>query len=127
METSVLLAKILGIFYIVLGVGILVNRKALPKVVDDFFNNAGLTFIGGITTLIIGLVIVAFHNVWPGHWSLIITVIGWLALIKGATLIIRPQIVAAIARPFKENAFLLGVGGCFSLALGIFLIIMGFC
>jgi hypothetical protein len=127
METSVLLAKVLGIIYIVLGVGILVNLKALPKMVDDFFNNTGLTFLGGITTLIFGLVIVAFHNVWLGHWGLIITVIGWLAVIKGAILIIRPQILAAVSRPFQTNAVLLGLDGGFILALGVFLTIMGFC
>jgi len=126
-ETSIILAKILGILYTILGVGILVNRRTYPQAVDDFFNNTGLTLLGGLVTVIIGLVIVAFHNVWPGHWSLIITILGWLALIKGAVLIIRPQLLAKASRPYQRSAVLLVGHGCFILALGIFLTIMGFC
>jgi hypothetical protein len=126
MTTSFLLAKVLGIIYVVLGVGVLVNFRTLPQAVDDFFKNTGLTFLGGLVTAIIGLVIIALHNVWQGHWSLIITILGWFALVKGAVLIIRPQLLAKATRPFTRSALLMVVDGCFILALGIFLAIMGF-
>ncbi len=127
METSVILAKILGLLCTILGVGILVNRRTFAQAADAFFNNTGLTLLGGLVTLIIGLVIVALHNIWQGNWGLIITILGWLAMIKGAVLFIRPQLLAKAYRPYQRSTLLLVSYGCFILALGIFLTIMGFC
>ena len=37
----------------------------------------------------LGLIIVAFHNVWSG-WGLLITLIGWALLLKGAVHLMFP-------------------------------------
>ncbi|MBU1923460.1 MAG: hypothetical protein KJ710_04285, partial [Candidatus Omnitrophica bacterium] len=94
METSIFIARIFGLCYLILGAGFVLNRKALGQVIDDFCKNAALFFYGGLFTLVIGIVIILTHNVWVANWTVIITILGWLALIKGIWIIVFPNTVS---------------------------------
>ena len=63
------------------------------KIADDLFNNAGLTYLAGFITVVIGLLVVTYHNRWTKNWTVLITILGWLALVKGIFLIAFPQFV----------------------------------
>ena len=91
MNTSVFLAKLIGPIALVLGLGILINRTAMRAVLDEFIRNRALVFLTGLITMPAGLAIVLTHNVWVADWPLLITVLGWLALISGAVRIAAPQ------------------------------------
>ena len=43
--------------------------------------------------IIIGVLIIENHNYWEKSWIVIITLIGWMAVIKGIILIAFPTIV----------------------------------
>ncbi len=83
METSVFIAKILGLCYLVLGAALLLNKGLIEKVMEDFCKNAALLFIMGVFTLVLGIVMILVHNIWVANWTVIITIIGWIAFIKG--------------------------------------------
>ena len=36
------------------------------------------------------MAMVSYHNLWVNDWRVIITIVGWIALIKGALLLIMP-------------------------------------
>ena len=57
METSVFIARIFGLCYLIIGAGFIFNRKAFQQVVYDFCKNAALVFYGGLLALVIGVVI----------------------------------------------------------------------
>ena len=48
--------------------------------------------------LLAGFLIVNFHNVWVWDWTVIITVLGWLALLKGILLLLLPKTMVALTR-----------------------------
>ena len=48
-------------------------------------------------TAVIGLLIVIYHNRWTKSWAVLITILGWLALIKGILLIAFPQFVHSLS------------------------------
>ncbi|KHO18449.1 hypothetical protein [Mycolicibacterium setense] len=50
----------------------------------------GLTY--GFMSLFLGLASVLLHNVWELNWHVLITIFGWLALIKGVIVIAWPEI-----------------------------------
>ena len=50
-----------------------------------------LMFLSGVITLPAGLAIVLTHNVWTADWRVLITILGWLAVIGGAIRISVPQ------------------------------------
>jgi hypothetical protein len=51
------------------------------------FKNTALTYFMGFTAVIIGFLMMNYHNVWEKNWTVLITIMGWLALIKGVLII----------------------------------------
>lgn len=126
MENSVFIAKIFGLCYLILGVGFMFNRKAFQQVMEDFSKNAALVFYGGMLALVIGIVIILTHNVWVADWTVMITVIGWLAFIKGIWIIVLPNTVSKFMQIYKNNDGLLGAHSVLVLILGAVLTFFGF-
>jgi len=126
MDNSILLAKFVGPFIMVVGFSILFNTKIYRQIGEDFFKNAGLVYISGIITFLMGMSIVLFHNIWVTDWRVIITLFGWSTLIKGAWLIILPGTLAKMSRICLKNIKLLVIPWIIMLALGIFLTVKGY-
>lgn len=121
METSLFLAQLFGLCYIVVGLGILLNKGHYRKLIDESLDKALFLYFGGAMALIAGFCIVTFHNHWTSDWRVIMTVLGWLSLLKGVFLIIWPQTVVDFSRPILKNLPLVGVGALiFGLILGYF-------
>jgi hypothetical protein len=78
-------------------VGAFFNADYYRKIADDLFSNAGLTYLAGFTTVTIGSLIVNYHNRWAKNWTVLITILGWLALLKGIFLIAFPQFVQSLS------------------------------
>ncbi len=82
--------------------------------------------MAGTTALVLGLLIVAYHNVWEWRWPVIITVMGWLALLKGAVRIIAPKLVAARAERYGRNTNIVMTTAIVCIALGAVLSYFGY-
>ena len=83
MELSIFLAKVLGLYLVIVPLAVLVNRKHLSRLVEEFSTNLGLNILASIFALVLGLLLVVSHNVWTADWRVIITILGWLTLAKG--------------------------------------------
>ena len=119
METSIFIAKLFGVVYLVIGFGVLINGKFYKKMFDSFLKELGTIYLGGFMALIAGLVILLTHNVWEG-WPILITVFGWLALLKGVWILVFPGSMVKVAEGmFKKmsmswiGAFAMVMGGIF--------------
>jgi len=77
-------------------------------------------------TLIIGLLLVNTHNIWEPSWTLIITLIGWIALIKGTAIFIFPDQFLKFAENYSKNDKLVTYQLCLTLAFGLFLTFKGY-
>ncbi|MGA7326226.1 MAG: hypothetical protein WBX25_17510, partial [Rhodomicrobium sp.] len=73
----------------------------------------------GYGAFVLGLAIVYFHNKWTRGWPVLITVIGWLALLIGLVRMIFPVQVAASNSPVTGT-------GAFPIVAVVFLLIGGF-
>ena len=124
MEVSIFLAKVMGIYMIIICLSLLVNQKYYQGMVKDFSKNPLLMVFGGFISLIIGLLIVLSHNVWSG-WQIIITIIGWLAIVKGILYLLLPDFANDLAKKFNvENIFNLTAFS--NIVLGAVLLYAGF-
>lgn len=126
MGTSIFFARIFSLYYLVVGVGLFFNRKAFKQIMDDFSKSAALVFFGGIFALLIGIMIILTHNIWLANWRLIITLIGWLAFIKGVWLVVFPKTVSKLMQSYHKNDALLGVHAIIAIILGLVLAFFGF-
>lgn len=123
---SLFIARIFGLCYLVLGTGLLLNRKNFKRVMDDFINSAALLFLGGLVALAIGVLIVLKHNIWVADWRVIITIIGWLGLAKGVWIIVFPQTVYVVMQAYKKNENLFVIHSVAALIFGAVLAFFGF-
>jgi hypothetical protein len=107
METSIFIARIFGLCYLIIGVGFLFNRKAFQRIMEDFCKNAALSFYGGMLALVVGIVIILTHSVWVANWTVIITIIGWAGLIKGIWMIVFPNTVSKFMQAYRNKALMM--------------------
>lgn len=103
METSIILAKIIGPLFVIVGIGIFINLEHYRRMLADFGASPLSIYMAGTTALLIGLLIVTFHNVWEWRWPVIITVMGWLTLLKGAVRVAAPKLVAERSGIYARN------------------------
>lgn len=115
MVLSVLVARILALTYISAGIAALSGKITFGKIVEGFEKSSALTFISGFITLVFGMVLVTYHNIWARSWIVLITIIGWMSLLKGIMLIIFPQYILYFKGMYKNNR----VCGIIMLALGL--------
>lgn len=91
MELSVVLMRLLGVMYLIMALGLLMNQKAYKKIFADFYKHTPLVFMMAFMSIIMGMLLVSYHNIW--EWSVVglVTLVGWSALIKGAALVVFPD------------------------------------
>lgn len=91
METSILIARILGVTYLAFGLGLVFSPSFYKREIPKLVENPALLIYGGLIATVLGCVIIQYHNIWTNNWTTAITVIGWIGLVKGITLLVFPE------------------------------------
>ena len=125
-ETTRVLALVLGAYFIIAGLGVVVRRKVMAQFVARFRDDPVLSFLSGVIALWLGLIILAFHWRFDDAVAAGITVIGLIAALKGALLIIVGPGLLTLARPFETSRGLAAVWGVVVVLLGAALLIAAF-
>jgi hypothetical protein len=121
MAHSRLIAGLIGPLLAAIGIAMLFNRSNIPALVTQIAHDQGLIFLSGILSLLGGVAIVRVHNIWSGDWRVVVTVLGWFAILGGLMRMWLPRRAVPIAEMFAGNAALLIIGGLIVLATGAFL------
>jgi hypothetical protein len=104
MATTKMIAGLIGPTLLAIGIAMLVNAGHFPEMAKQIGNDPGLIFVSGILLLVAGLAIVRVHNVWSGGWRVVVTVLGWLAVISGILRMFLPFWAASIASSLGQTA-----------------------
>ena len=126
MQTSLYLAKLIGPTLLVIGIGMLINRDGYRDMAREFLGSRALIYLAGIFAFVPGLAMVLAHNIWVADWRIVITILGWLALVGGAFRILFPQEVTRIGTRVIANPSTMLIGGVVTLALGAILSFYGY-
>lgn len=119
--------QLIGIVYLAVGVGILLNYSYYKKMLEDFVNNTSILYIGGIMALVVGYLLVTYHNIWVKDWYVIITVIGWMALIKGLYILMLPKSAVSLTKAFLKLKNVMIIESVFIIAVGLLFMYLGYC
>ncbi len=103
MVLSVLVAKMLAIFYLSAGVAALGGKVNFGKIVGDFEKSSALIFITGFISIVVGMLLVTYHNIWVKDWTVLITIVGWAALVKGVLFIAFPGFISCFKGIYKNT------------------------
>src|SRR3954469_14998646 len=124
--SSLFLARLIGPFAFALGLAMLIRRAEIHALANEVLASPALMFITGLMTLPAGLAIVLTHNVWTPDWRVVITILGWLAIVSGAVRILAPQRTAATGRRLLARPLTLHIGAAIYLGAGALLCFFGY-
>lgn len=124
MVLSFFLAKLMGLLMLIVGLAATANKELIPKIVKEISKNYALLIFSGFILTLFGLIIILSHNVWTSDWRMLITIMGWLILLKGLFRLFAPDDVAKFIS--KMNDFWFATARLICVIIGIYLIYIGF-
>jgi len=122
LDLSIFVAKVASLVYLSVAVGIFSTKVDYEKVMDSFVKSPAVTYLASFMALIIGMILVQYHNLWVKDWRVLVTLISWAAVIKGVSLIAFPGITPSF-KPLFKNVRLFGL---IALLLGLLFGYFGF-
>jgi uncharacterized membrane protein YkgB len=125
---TIFLSRLIGLYCILVALSMMSRRQATVETVTALLQNQSLMFIVGVITLAAGLAMVLAHNIWSGGaLVVVVTLVGWVTLIKGLSfLFLSPEVEAELyLRQLHYQQFFY-MYAAISLVLGIYLTYGGF-
>jgi hypothetical protein len=118
--------QLLGLIYAAAGIRGVIDREAYRDILKDSIDSPALYYSFGLLALVVGFLLVAFHNEWSMSWSVIITIFGWIALIEGILIIALPALFLKISAWMVKKDSFLRVYAFVALILGVLFLLLGF-
>jgi hypothetical protein len=125
--TTVFLGRLLGLYLVAISLGMLANRRRTLDTLDEMARSGPWMLFSGMVVTAAGLAVVLGHQVWSGGaLAVVVTLMGWAALLKGVTLLLVPAERMAYAYKgigFEHffHAWMVAV-----LAIGLWVTVMAF-
>jgi len=126
MTTSKMIAGLIGPTLVAIGAAILLNFGSFPALAEQVSRDPALIFLSGILLFVAGIAIVRAHNIWAGGWPVLVTILGWLAVLGGLLRMLFPTRFAAIAAGVGQSTGLIIAVTVVLLVLGAFLLFKGY-
>jgi uncharacterized protein YjeT (DUF2065 family) len=114
--------QIFGIGLFSIGLAWVIDGDAYRQTLRDILNNRGVLLLMGLFALITGYLIVALYDAD----SIIVTILGWIALIKGLFIIVVPSLGKSLYNALENMKKYLIVMPWIVLAIGAILIYVGY-
>jgi hypothetical protein len=126
METKILIAVMLGILFTTVGLGMMLNTKFYIKIVEDLNKHPVLLYTGGLLSLLLGFALLSVESTWQKDWTSMITVLGWLSVIKGIFIVLFPERCIELSNMIKKDTTYFTFAAMLSVLLGVGFLIAGF-
>lgn len=123
MELSILIAKIATAIYLGTGFALLNNNLNLMEAYKMLGKSRIHTTYLGTFVLVLGTLIVSYHNIWVKDWPVLITIIGWVLLVEGIFYILSPKSLLNLFTKLPKSQIGWGI---FTVAIGLVFGYFGF-
>ncbi|MBI1234104.1 MAG: hypothetical protein GC208_06335 [Alphaproteobacteria bacterium] len=108
-----------GLFMVAAGIGLVLDPKLYDRFPEELRNSGLLGYIAAIVVFTIGAFTIALHNDWSSWLAVLVSLIGWAALIEGVLMLAVRRGFAAIIARINYTPLLLRSLGIFTVGLGI--------
>lgn len=123
MEISLVIAKVLGVYFVVSGFFMIFRGKTLTHMLKDFADHPAVVYLTGTILIFLSTLVLLENNIWDGSWRTIITVIVWATLLKGLTYLFAPQLIEKMAT--KKMLKSVSTYGVIAIVAGAYLFFLG--
>jgi len=118
METTII-AHLLGICYLALGCCMFFRPTAVLAGINALMKDKAALFTIGFMTIIIGALILIFHQRFATYLEIFISLLGWVALFKGMALIAYPELMKEMSAAVYKDAVNVRSISIFVILLGV--------
>jgi uncharacterized protein YjeT (DUF2065 family) len=126
MDTTILLARVLGLYLVIIGVVVLLRRRYFLPVFATYPEQRLVRAVVSLAEVLGGLFLVVAPNRWSPLPAVLITVTGWLILLEGLLYLVLPdQLVRRLIGAFNTEGWYIA-GGVATIAAGAYLAAFGF-
>ncbi|GEM_PF-521599 len=91
---------VIGLLLLVGGVGMYLHPAMFKKIIGDYTASSALVYFHGAIALIIGAFIILNHNIWEMSPQVVITILGWAALIRGLWILLNQESYIKMVKSF---------------------------
>jgi len=126
MQPVIIIARLIGPLFIVLGIGCLINQSLYADMIGQAILVPVLIYLSGMLAFVAGVAMLNGYNAWTADWRVIVTILGWIFVIAGIVRIALPALVAALALTVYSGASTVLISGIVILVIGAFLSFQGY-
>ncbi len=124
---TLFLSRLIGLYCILVALSMITHKQATLDSVTAVLRDPSMMFVLGAIMLVAGLAMVLAHNIWSGGaLAVIVTLVGWMTLIKSLFFLLPPELEAGFFLRQLHYQELFYVYGAISLVLGVYLTYGGF-
>ena len=125
MELSVYLARVWGLGSVLTCAGLLLNQKSFISMTEHLQADSIGILIAGVLALGIGVAQVVGFNSWTVDYRGLVTLLGWVSLLKGIAIIFVPGYMTGFTQAFIKETWYMALVALF-LIVGVYLCYAGF-
>jgi hypothetical protein len=119
------LARIVGPYLVLMAIVLFARQDTLPSLLSAFMQDAPLVLATGAFTLMAGLAMIAAHHHWSSAAAVVISLIGIAAALKGASLMIAPELGTEMTAAVVQTPAALVIAAGVELLIGLWLSFVG--
>lgn len=125
MDFSLFYAKLLGFYFVIAAIAMLIHPQKWREFITEVTQNRNLVMLAGIGTLLFGLTIVLTHNDWTIGVPILVTLVGYVWVVRGIARLCFPDLVAEYGPRFaqKTTFFVLNI---LLLVVGVLFLLFGY-
>ena len=116
------LLVLIGVYELAAGIAGLLGRLDWAALIDEFERSPALTFVTGFAAFAIGAAINLAHHHFTDLPAIIVSAIGWIALVEGVALMACPKPLLRFSRGLVRNQKLISL---LAAVVGVALILLG--
>ena len=118
-------ARVLGPVLLIFGAVIIARFDALTLMIPAILQNSAQSFVVGMFTLILGMVLFVAHHHWSSATAILISLIGLLTIVRGTLLMLIPNLAASAATSVLSAGAAPWIAGGVSMLVGVWLTYYG--
>ena len=125
MELSLFLARAWGLFSVLICTGMLLNKNSFIDMMEHLQVDSIGILIAGVFALSLGVAQVVGFNSWTADYRGLVTLFGWVSLLKGIAIIFAPGYMERFAQVFTRETWYITSLALFFI-MGAYLCYVGF-
>ncbi|RUR16118.1 hypothetical protein [Legionella septentrionalis] len=122
---SVVLAQVLGLYFTVIAIILLSRKTYFQALVLEMRPDGAQMIVAAAFGFLLGLFIVVTHNIWVLEPRVLVTIIGWIILIKSLLWLALPERMVSVSKNMYSGPTYYVIAAIV-LIVGLILLIKGF-